>query len=216
MAKWLGEVKYFFANSGTEVSDPAMHFGATSHVYHQKATLNSVGGKMNIDAATGVTPVAPRERRPSALPNFNRRPSGVNLSSGAPNAAAATKPRVGAAASLLLVPGAAGTSAKSSSARNSVIGGNPKIFNPYAKYQPQPDDILEGITVHYVVQLIAIVGYYSEEIRVSAIRLLFRLSLVFDTKLEEHSRMLDEIILSIQTDDRGKHTIYIAFHYSCF
>ncbi|KAJ3415514.1 RNA polymerase II associated protein 1 [Chytridiales sp. JEL 0842] len=65
------------------------------------------------------------------------------------------------------------------------------------------DDVLEGISVHYAVHLISILGHYSEDIRVQAVFLLVDLATIFEKSSNDLKKHLGKITLGFQSDDRA-------------
>ena len=67
----------------------------------------------------------------------------------------------------------------------------------------QLEDVLEGLTVHYTVQLISLLGHYLEQIRIQSAHLLFQLAMIFDKKVADQQKKLEKVTLAFQTDDKG-------------
>ncbi|KAJ3041918.1 hypothetical protein HDV00_008427 [Rhizophlyctis rosea] len=78
----------------------------------------------------------------------------------------------------------------------------------------QLEDVLEGLTVHYTVQLISLLGHYLEQIRIQSVHLLFQLATIFDKKVNEQRKKLEKITLAFQTDDKGYYSaVHELFHH---
>ncbi|KAJ3148056.1 hypothetical protein HDU89_004901 [Geranomyces variabilis] len=76
------------------------------------------------------------------------------------------------------------------------------------------EDVLEGITVHYAVQLTSVLGHFLEAVRIEAAKLLFALAGVFDKKVFEQKKRMEKITVGFQTDDQGYFsTVHELFHY---
>ncbi|TPX59062.1 hypothetical protein PhCBS80983_g02729 [Powellomyces hirtus] len=76
------------------------------------------------------------------------------------------------------------------------------------------EDVLEGITVHYAVQLTSVLGHFLEGIRIEAAKLLFSLASIFDKKILEQKKKMDKISIGFQTDDQGYFAaVHELFHY---
>ncbi|KND03924.1 uncharacterized protein SPPG_01373 [Spizellomyces punctatus DAOM BR117] len=76
------------------------------------------------------------------------------------------------------------------------------------------EDVLEGITVHYAVQLTSILGHFLENIRIEAARLLFSLAVIFDKKVQELNKKVEKVAVGFQTDDKGYYSaVHELFHY---
>jgi hypothetical protein len=83
----------------------------------------------------------------------------------------------------------------------------PISSKPYKPDQPDDisrvEDVLEGATIHSLVHLISILGNVETDIRIQAVRLLFKIAVVFDRKVNEVSSKLDSIIQEFEHDDQG-------------
>lgn len=77
------------------------------------------------------------------------------------------------------------------------------------------DDLLEGITVHYAVHLISVLGHYIEEIRIKAVFLLFDLAIIFDRKTQtELKKRIPKVAFTFQSDDKGfNNPVHELFHF---
>ncbi|KAI9005894.1 armadillo-type protein [Gaertneriomyces semiglobifer] len=75
------------------------------------------------------------------------------------------------------------------------------------------EDVLEGITVHYAVQLTSVLGHFMGEIRIQAAGLLYDLATIFDRRIPDGKKKFDKVSLSFQTDDRGYYSaVQELFH----
>ncbi|KAJ3014030.1 hypothetical protein HKX48_005388 [Thoreauomyces humboldtii] len=76
------------------------------------------------------------------------------------------------------------------------------------------EDVLEGITVHYAVQLTSVLGHYLEAIRLDAAKLLFNLAVIFDKKVLDQKKKMDKVSIGFQTDDQGYFAaVHELFHF---
>ncbi|KAJ1568770.1 hypothetical protein HK405_014015 [Cladochytrium tenue] len=77
------------------------------------------------------------------------------------------------------------------------------------------DEALEGVTVHYVVHLVSVLGHHQEAVRVRAADLVFDLAAIFDRKPADLRKRMPKIALGFQSDERGFHTpVHELFHYA--
>ncbi|KAJ3033939.1 hypothetical protein HK097_004674, partial [Rhizophlyctis rosea] len=98
----------------------------------------------------------------------------------------------------------------------SSLGGGPTggMVGMAASPIVQLEDVLEGLTVHYTVQLISLLGHYLEQIRIQSAHLLFQLATIFDRKVADQQKKLEKVTLAFQTDDKGYYTaVHELFHH---
>ncbi|RKO83447.1 hypothetical protein BDK51DRAFT_34472, partial [Blyttiomyces helicus] len=67
----------------------------------------------------------------------------------------------------------------------------------------QLDDVIEGITVHFAVQLVSALGHYTEPVRVGAAQFLFELAAIFDKKVLDLKKKTEKIFHGFRTDDKA-------------
>jgi hypothetical protein len=78
-------------------------------------------------------------------------------------------------------------------------------------------NVLEGVTVQYAVQLIAGLGHHDAHVRIQLTYLIFNLAKILDEKgdLATRSKDLEDIVDSFRTEDRGEGhagTLTVAQH----
>ncbi|KAI8922787.1 armadillo-type protein [Entophlyctis helioformis] len=83
-------------------------------------------------------------------------------------------------------------------------GGGPAMVVTDSGATPHISEPLETLAVHYVVQLISLLGHHGKPVRVEAATLIYQLANILDRTLVEKD--LEPILMGLETDDKGYYT----------
>eukprot|EP00842_Homolaphlyctis_polyrhiza_P003152 jgi/Hompol1/3838/HPOL_003403-RA len=78
---------------------------------------------------------------------------------------------------------------------------------------PHIQEPVETLAVHYVVQLISLLGHFSKQVRFESASLVYQLASICDRTLVEKD--LETILMSLETDDKGYYTCVDDFFKLC-